>query len=429
MEKMIIISSGKCAWGECFACGWGRLKGPEPSIHRLKDLIDDKFQELKKEKIDKLKVFASGSFLDDKQFPSTIRRYLAKKCVEHGIHNLVVESRPEFVTPERLEEFKGLKLTVAIGLEVADNDILKKYNKGFTKEDYAKAAENIHTSGQKVRTYLMVGIPFAKDSADATKKSVEFARKYSDAIVLINTFPHSAAPIFNAWVSGEWKPLNKEEFNSIVKNYPDCETEFDNFAFVPKFHREKQEFIKGTTEKQLLHPHFELWQDYFARFYEPPAGKNIALFVPCAFKKPYKFSKLHKAIFSVIEKLKIYPKLHLIVISSPGVIPYEFSGHYPFTNYDWPEWEETPEIKKKYTDVTEKRIEIFLKKHAKHYDKFYCYFKPNAESYIALQKACDKMKIKLVSCLEEKTYEEIKDEKNPLTLEPALNDLKNNLGD
>jgi len=422
-EKMILLSSGKCAWGECFACGWGRLTGPPPSMHRLKDIVDEKFHELRKEKIDRLKIFASGSFLDDRQFPATIRRYIVKKCVEQNILDFVVESRPEFVTPERLADFSGVKLTVAIGLEVADNEMLKKYRKGFTVEDYAKAAETLHANGCMVRTYLMIGLPFVTDYEAMTKKSVEFARKYSDSIVLINTFPHSAAPIFDAWVSGEWRPLDKKHFKEIVKPYTDCETEFDNFAFVPKFHRERQEPIRGAGIKQLLHPYFELWQDYFTRFYEPPAGKDILLFIPCAFRKPYQFSQLHKAIFGVLEKLKIYPRLHVVVISSPGVIPYEFCGHYPFSRYDWPEWEETPEIKKKYIEVTQKRIENYLRAHGKHYKKFYDYFKLEAESYVALKSACEKFGINVTDCLQPDTYEKIKDQKNMLTRDEALSDL------
>ncbi|MEM7820258.1 MAG: DUF5591 domain-containing protein [Candidatus Aenigmatarchaeota archaeon] len=424
MEKTLLLTSGRCAWGECFACGWGRLIGPPPSMHRLKNILDEKFREFKKEKITGLKVFSSGSFLDDKQFPAAIRRYLVKKCIEHGIRKLTVESRPEFVTPERLADFSGINLTVAIGLEVADNELLKKYHKGFTIEDYIKAAEILHAEGCKLRTYLMVGLPFVENHAATVKKSVEFARKHSDSIVLINTFPHSAAPIFDMWISGKWKPLDRKQFNDIVRNYPDCEIEFDNFAFVPKFHKEKQEFIKGATEKQLLHPHFEVWQDYFVRFYDPPDGLDIALFIPCAFRKPYRNSRLHRAIFSMLEKMKIFRRLHVIVISSPGVIPYEFSNHYPFTSYDWPEWEETPEIKKRYIEVVQRRIENYLKAHGRHYKKIYSYLKPDSESYTALCNACKSLGIDIVNCLSDETYEKIKGEKNPLALKEALDDMK-----
>jgi predicted RNA-binding protein len=111
------------------------------------------------------------------------------------------------------------------------------------------------------------------------------------------------------------------------------------------------------------------------------------------------------------------------VLSSPGVIPYEYTDFYPFNKYDWPEWEETPEVKEKYIEVTQKRVENYLKTHA--YKKYFCYMKLDSESYIALKQACKKLKIELVNCLDEETYDKIKTEKNPLTFPSALEDLKN----
>lgn len=416
IEKTLLLNSGKCVWGSCFACGWGRLVGAAPDIHRLKNTIDEFFR---KTKADRIKVFASGSFLDEKQFPRAIRRYLAEKCRASG-SELVVESRPEFITKETLKDFSGVKLVVAIGLECADDKILKKYNKGFTVEDYVKAVKILKESGCRLRTYLMVNIPFVKNQKQILKKSVKFAMRYSDEIVLINTFPHSLAPLFNLWLDGAWKPLDKKEWEKIIKpykKYPNIEFDFNNFAFEPRFPREKQLWIKGATKKELMHPYFELWQDYICRFYEKPEKRENILFVPCTYTKPYFKSRLHREI------LKIVPKnVHLVVISSPGVIPYEFVNRYPFDRYDWPEWLETPQIKKLYIKVTAKRIERYLRAHK--YKKYFCYLKPTSESYQALKKACNELNVKLVDCLYEETWEKIKDEKNPLALPDALNDLK-----
>jgi len=408
MEKTIILKSGKCAWGECLGCGWGRLVGPTPNMHQLKDTVDDQVT-----KCDRLKIFASGSFLDDKQFPKTIRRYLARKVEELGIKELIVESRPEFVTDDSLSDFAGVRLTVAIGLEVADNDSLKKYNKGFTVEDFARAAETLRKNNCGVRTYLMVGLPFIDDQAASLKKSVEFARKYSDSIVLINVFPHSRAPLYRLWIDGRWRPFARPDFEKLVAPYADCETEFDNFAFMPRFH--EQLLIRGATEKELTHPFYEVWQDYIVRFYEPPKEKDILFFVPCAFKKPYFRSQLHKAIAAVVRN----QRLHWVAISSPGVIPYEFADKYPFNRYDWPEWEETPEIKERYVKVTQERIERFMTAHGAHYKKVFSYLKPDSESFTALKQACDKLGVRLVNCISDETYKKIHGEKNPLSLPEA----------
>ncbi len=413
-EKILLLNSGKCSWGKCLACGWGRLSSPKLGIHELKKAVDETFQEIKNKNISKLKIFASGSFLDDAQFPRAIRKYISKKCADACI-SLTIESRPEFITQENLGDFRGTKLTVAIGLESGDDEVLEKYNKGFAAEDYARAASLLHENDFKVRTYLMIGLPFG----NSLKKSVEFADKYSDEIVLINVFPHSAAPLFKLWVAGKWKPLDKKQFEETVapfKGNPKIETDFNNFSFLPRFPREKQEMIKGASERELLHPHFVVWQDYICRFYETPQGKKTVLFLPCTFTKPYYNSKLHREIAKIIGKRK---DLHLVVLSSPGVIPYEFADRYPFNSYDWPEWEETDEIKKKYIEALEKRIENYLRTHR--YENYFCFLKPS-ETFIALGKACKKLNIPLVNCLKTETWEKIKGGKNPLFL--ALEDLK-----
>lgn len=415
-EKTLLLNSGKCSWGKCFACGWGRLSSPSLGIHELKKKIDGFFHEMKNERVERLKIFASGSFLDDAQFPRAIRKYMARKCASLGVE-LVVESRPEFITKENLEDFKGAKLTVAIGLESGDDEVLKRYSKGFATADFIRAASLLHESGFKMRTYLMIGLPFG--GADSLKKSVELADKCGDEIVLINVFPHSLAPLFELWVRGEWKPLDKKQFEEAIAPYkanPKVETDFNNFSFVPRFSKDKQEPIKGASEKELLHPHFEVWQDYVCRFYETPKGQKTVLFLPCTFTKPYYNSKLHREIAKIAGKRK---DIHLAVLSSPGVIPCEFANKYPFNSYDWPEWEETPEIKKKYIEVTEKRIENYLRAHK--YEKYFCFLKPS-ETFAALGQACAKLNVPLVNCLKPETWEKIKNEKNPLLL--ALDDLR-----
>ena len=108
-EKVILLNSGKCAWGKCIFCGWGKIEH-DVNIERLKKYIDKHLEK----GIETLKIFSSGSFLDDKQFPREFRRYLVKKCKELVIKNLIIESRPEFITEENLEDFKTSTLRLQL---------------------------------------------------------------------------------------------------------------------------------------------------------------------------------------------------------------------------------------------------------------------------------------------------------------------------
>mgnify|MGYP000197391119 FL=1 len=433
----MVLERGKCFWGKCYFCGWGK-KVVERSIEEVKRIFD-KFISSKQD-IERLKIFSSGSFLDPKQFPEELQDYIFRRAEEYGIKEIVIESRPEFITENvvsRLSQYK-VKITVAMGLEVADNEALKILNKGMTVEQYIRAATLLKKYGLGVRTYVLVNPHSKIRSPKYVHKTIEFALKYSDSIVVINTYPHKNSDLWEDWINGKWRPLDKTEFEKIIapwKDNPKIEFDFDNFAFIPKFPPEKRIFLRGVGHEYLKHPYYEVWQDFFQRFYIPPAEKEYVLFLPCAYKKPYTKSKTWKSILRAIAGYPFFKKLHLIAVSSPGVIPYEFIKYYPFANYDWPEWEETEEIKKEYIEVTKDRVLKYVKAHLSHYKEVYfAYLKPDSESMKAIRLAFDELKksginVRLIECFSEETYSKLSEAglKNPVAQPDAIEDLKRRL--
>ena len=433
----MVLERGKCFWGKCYFCGWGK-KVVERSIEEVKRIFD-KFISSKQD-IERLKIFSSGSFLDPKQFPEELQDYIFRRAEEYGIKEIVIESRPEFITENvvsRLSQYK-VKITVAMGLEVADNEALKILNKGMTVEQYIRAATLLKKYGLGVRTYVLVNPHSKIRSPEYVHKTIELALKYSDSIVVINTYPHKNSDLWEDWINGKWRPLDKTEFEKIIapwKDNPKIEFDFDNFAFIPKFPPEKRIFLRGVGHEYLRHPYYEVWQDFFQRFYIPPAEKEYVLFLPCAYKKPYTKSKTWKSILRAIAGYPFFKKLHLIAVSSPGVIPYEFIKYYPFANYDWPEWEETKEIKKEYIEVTKDRVLKYVKAHLSHYKEVYfAYLKPDSESMKAIRLAFDELKksginVRLIECFSEETYSKLSEAglKNPVAQPDAIEDLKRRL--
>ena len=419
-EKTLMLSSGQCSWKKCVACGWGQLKAPVDM-----DGTKRKVEALDLAGVEMLKVFASGSFLDDAQFTKEFRIWFADYIRKKGIKELLIESRTEYITQENLDDFKGIKLTVATGLECADNEVLKRYDKGFTVEDVAAASELLHKNGAKLRTYIMVNMPYTKE--DSLDKSVAFAKKYADSFVLINTFPHSKSKLFDMWVDGKWSPLSTKEFEALVKKYDKVEIDSQNYMFIPKFPQDKKEKLVGASTETLNHKFFNVWQDFFQRFYEVPEGKKDVLFLQCAFKKPYTKSNTHKKINEVISQFdKFNKETHRVVLSTPGAVPLEYDDYYPLNDYDWPEWEETPELMEEYKKVVGERIKGYLKAHP--YRKYYHYLK-GTETYQALKKAADELGIELISLVDEPTLEKVHDEKNPLITPEMLAALKKKLSE
>jgi len=415
--QKLILSSGKCNWGKCHACGWGKLESPV-NVPKLKQ----KVQQIDLKNCDLVKIFVSGSFLDNKQFPKTFRKWLADHLKKNKVKKLIIESRPEFITTKNLKEFSGINLTIAIGLESADNKVLKKYNKGFTYEDYLKAVEILHKNNAKVRTYLMVNIPFGTQKI--FKESVKKVLPITDYLILINTFPHAAADLFNDWISGKWVPLNEKGFETWVKPFKSnkkVETDSQNYAFKPKFPKRLQKKLIGANLENLNHPYFEVWQDFFQRFYKRPAEKDYILFLPCSHRKPYTKSRTHMKIYGTLRNVKGSQRFHQVVVSNPGVIPIELSNNYPLNFYDWPEWEETPQLMKQYTKIIKDRVKKYLQ--SQKYKKVFAFMK-YTQTYKAIESACKELKIPITNLLKKQTYKKIKDEKNPIINKLALKDLK-----
>ncbi|MCK5593659.1 MAG: radical SAM protein, partial [Candidatus Aenigmarchaeota archaeon] len=154
-SKTFILKSGKCSWGNCIYCGYGKIEGFTPTTENVNRDLDGFFK-IVDDTTETVKIFGSGSFLDEKQFPIDSQKHLVDLCKKHDIKKLLFESRPEFITDETLKNFKDQDYTVAIGLEVADNKTLKDIKKGFTVEQFEKAADTIHKNNGKVRTYLLV---------------------------------------------------------------------------------------------------------------------------------------------------------------------------------------------------------------------------------------------------------------------------------
>lgn len=393
----------------------------------------NKIRKAVREKVPKrLKIYTSGSLFDENQYPRYFQLWLAEFIDRTCVEELQVESLPSFIKYELLQPFLGrsYKLIVALGLEVADNDALRKLGKypAMSVESYISTALTLRNLGVGTRTYVLVNPPI-KDWEDLFHKTVDIALKYSDEVVLINTYPHSESPLFTLWISGKWRPLDEEHFMRIVKPYlnnPRISIDFNNFAFKPNFPKRLRKRIKGAGKEQLIHPYYEVWQDFITRFYTPPRRKSVLLFVPCSYRKPYYKSKTWKAILNVLRRVGLRSVTHLVAISSPGVVPEEFSNEYPFNSYDWPEWEETEEIKRLYIKVNKERIKRYLLRHKDKYKVIAYYLKPSSESAKALEEACKELGLECIKCLPEEVFEKVRKEvtSSEITHELSLKSLE-----
>ncbi len=157
-----------------------------------------------------LKIFTSGSFLDEREISSDTRKEIAKMVKKRKIKKLIVETRPEFVSAEKIADLEVVEhLELAIGLETADDFIRSKYiNKGFSLEDYKTAAKIVNESGATVKTYLLLKPPFVseKKAIEDVIKSAALVSPYSSTISLNLCNVQKYTPLEDLWRKRYYRP-------------------------------------------------------------------------------------------------------------------------------------------------------------------------------------------------------------------------------
>jgi radical SAM enzyme (TIGR01210 family) len=112
-----------------------------------------------------VKIYTSGSFLDEREVPAETRQAIGETFADRD--RIVVESLPDFVDREKLADFteQGLETDVAVGLETATDRVRRDcVNKYFEFAEFERAAEHARDAGAGVKAYLLMKPPFLAES-------------------------------------------------------------------------------------------------------------------------------------------------------------------------------------------------------------------------------------------------------------------------
>lgn len=166
-----------------------------------------------------VKIFVSGSFLNEEELPKKARDEILKILnMEENIEEIVVESRPEFVTEEVLKECLDLLpdkiFEISIGLE-SGSDYIKKYkiNKGFLNKDFERAVNVIKKLKKHYyvtsKAYLFVKpiLTSEKDAIADAVSSAEYAAMVGvDRISFCPATIHKGTLMELLWRRGSYRP-------------------------------------------------------------------------------------------------------------------------------------------------------------------------------------------------------------------------------
>jgi archaeosine synthase beta-subunit len=221
----IILPTPGCAYalsesGGCTMCSYISDSPLEKvSSAELVDIFKNLLEKYEIEPKTAVKIFVSGSFFNKDEIPAGARLEILKILNKLDyVEEVVVESRPEYVSLEVLREcceaIPNKIFEISMGLE-SSNDKIKKYkiNKGFSNEDFQKAVEIIRNlkSKHKItsKAYLFVK-PILTSEKEAIKDAVESAKYVEqvgvDRISFCPATIHKGTLMETLWRRGSYEP-------------------------------------------------------------------------------------------------------------------------------------------------------------------------------------------------------------------------------
>ncbi len=184
-----ILKTRGCYWADvkgCSMCGYskdtlGRSATPGELARQLEQILRAYRGE------PYVKLYTSGSFLDDREVDPESRVRIARSFSGHA-RRLLFETLPEFATADRLvpiqEAFSG-EIEVALGLETTDPKVLSRYiHKSTGPEEYFLAADRVRAMGFRVKAYLLLKPPYLTESEaiDDVVRSIGEAAPHFDTL-------------------------------------------------------------------------------------------------------------------------------------------------------------------------------------------------------------------------------------------------------
>jgi archaeosine synthase len=93
----------------------------------------------------------------------------------------------------------------------------------------------------------------------------------------------------------------------------------------------------AASNESLFRPEVVRFRERVKQRYKKPPHPKVLLLIPCSAKKPYSFSKSHRAMRRAVSECGNRSAVHEVIITSPlGVVPREIELFYPAAQYDIP---------------------------------------------------------------------------------------------
>ena len=148
---------------DCVFCNQKTIKRKKKNMTKeeAKKIIDEHLNSIKDEDAQVEIAFFGGSFTAIEPERQEELLQVAYEYIKNGdVESIRVSTRPDCIDKTILKRLKKYKVkTIELGVQSANNYILKNSNRGHTFEDVKKASKMIRWHGFKLGHQMMVGLP------------------------------------------------------------------------------------------------------------------------------------------------------------------------------------------------------------------------------------------------------------------------------
>ena len=217
----VLLTNRECPW-RCVMCDlWkNTLEGPTPK-GAIPAQMRFALERLLPATV--LKLYNAGSFFDRASIPKDDHEEIAS--LARGFERVVVECHPALVGDSTLrfrDLLGGPALEVALGLETAHAEALQKLNKGMTLEDFENASCFLVAHGVRVRSFILVGVPFLRREgwAEATRASIDLSFRAGAEVVSLIPMRLGNGAMEELLRQGHFVPPTLSDLEVAIEAFP-----------------------------------------------------------------------------------------------------------------------------------------------------------------------------------------------------------------
>ena len=205
---------------DCIFCNQKSISGQKKNLTKedAQKTIEYFLENIKDKDAKKEIAFFGGSFtgIDVKQQEELLQ--IAYEYIKNGqVDSIRISTRPDYINKEILKRLKKYKVkTIELGVQSANDYILKKAGRGHTFEDVVKASKLIRWYGFDLGHQMMVGLPESTtvDEINTAKQLIKLKPKMVriyPVLVIKNT------KLEKDYNDGKYKPLTVTQAVEVCK--------------------------------------------------------------------------------------------------------------------------------------------------------------------------------------------------------------------